>query len=138
MHPRSVGLQHIDRPIPSVGCSSTPSGRRRRPQLQLQATGSLTIRTAESCSPDSDWRTITDRCRCRSIPTNCLPSYSSIGAPRDSWKVDTPSIRRELHEERRPRPFIASIPVLCPERVKGGWRRKPSNMNTCGSACYAA
>src|SRR4051812_4123871 len=85
------------------------------------ATGSLTIRTAESCSPDSDWRTITDRRRCRSIPTNCLPSYSSIGASRDSWKVSTPSIRRERHEERRPRPFIASSGLgdlaMCPGGV---------------------
>lgn len=25
-----------------------------------------------------------------------------------SWKVNTPGIRRECHEERRPRPFMAS------------------------------
>jgi hypothetical protein len=35
-----------------------------------------------------------------------------------SWKVSTPSIRRGRHEERRPRPFIASSRVL--ER---GWKR---------------
>ena len=29
-------------------------------------------------------------------------------ASRDSWKVSTPSIRRERHEERRPRQFITS------------------------------
>src|ERR1700694_3714375 len=66
------------------------------------------MRRAESCSPDSDWRTITDRCRCRSTPTNCLPSYSSIGASYVRVGRDTPSIRREPHEERRPRPFITS------------------------------
>src|SRR5664280_2213110 len=39
---------------------------------------SLTIRTASSTSPDSVVRTITDRRRCRSIPTYCLPAYASI------------------------------------------------------------
>ncbi len=47
--------------------------------------------------------TITDRCRCRSIPTNCLPSYSLIGATHIVLDVTPPSIRREPHEERRPR-----------------------------------
>ena len=88
MHPRSAGLQHIDGPIPAVGRFEHHLGIRTRPARAASpsATGSLTIRTADSCSPDSDWRTITDRRRCRSIPTNCLPSYSSIGASLGSWK----------------------------------------------------
>ena len=39
---------------------------------------SLTIRTVSRTSPPSVVRTITDRRRCRSIPTNCLPAYASI------------------------------------------------------------
>jgi hypothetical protein len=34
-----------------------------------------------------------------------LPSYSFIGASHDSWKVNTPSIRRERHEEREAPPL---------------------------------
>src|SRR4029077_12913138 len=70
---------------PYVASSTTSGSDPACSSCSPSATGSLTIRTAESCSPDSDWRTITDRRRCRSIPTNCLPSYSSIGASRGSW-----------------------------------------------------
>ena len=41
-------------------------------------------------------------------PDELLAVILSIGASRGSCKVNTPSIRRERHEERRPRPFIAS------------------------------
>jgi hypothetical protein len=108
---------------PAVGCFQHHLGiGASLLDLQLQRDRIVdAIRTAQSCSPDSDWRTITDRCRCRSIPTNCLPSYSSIGASRDSWKVSTPSIRRELHQDPRPRPFIASSGLgdlaMCPSGV---------------------
>ncbi|WP_218162024.1 hypothetical protein, partial [Mycobacterium malmoense] len=34
-----------------------------------------------------------------------------------SWKVSTPSIRRERHGERRPRPFIASTAASQRDRV---------------------
>ena len=45
------------------------------------ATGSLSIRTCSSTSPSRFWRTITDRRRCRSMPTYCCPSYDEdIGA----------------------------------------------------------
>jgi hypothetical protein len=71
---------------PYVASSTTSGSGPASSSCRPNATGSLTIRTAESCSPDSDWRTITDRCRSRSIPTNCFPSYSLIGASRDSWK----------------------------------------------------
>lgn len=68
MHLRSVGLQHVDRPVPSVGCFEHHLGVGAGVlSCSPNATGLLTIRTAESCSPDSVWRTITDRCRCRSI-----------------------------------------------------------------------
>jgi hypothetical protein len=39
---------------------------------------SLRIRTVSNRSPDSVIRTITDRRRCRSIPTTCRPAYSSL------------------------------------------------------------
>ena len=40
--------------------------------------GSLEIRTVSRTSPNSVIRTNTDRRRCRSIPTNCRPSYDSL------------------------------------------------------------
>jgi hypothetical protein len=40
--------------------------------------GSLEIRTVSSRSPVSVIRTNTDRRRCRSIPTICLPSYAPL------------------------------------------------------------
>jgi hypothetical protein len=39
---------------------------------------SLLIRTQPNGSPASVIRATTDRRRCRSIPTNCLPSYASF------------------------------------------------------------
>jgi len=38
---------------------------------------SLTMRTVSSTSPPAVVRTITDRRRCRSMPTNCCPAYPS-------------------------------------------------------------
>jgi hypothetical protein len=87
MHPRSAGVQHVESPVPAVGCFQHHLGvGASLLELQFHRDRIVDDPTAESCSPDSDWPTITDRCRCRSIPTNCLPSYSSIGASRDSWK----------------------------------------------------
>src|SRR6478736_1438970 len=60
---------------------------------------------------------MTDRWRCRSIPTNCLPSYSSIGASYDSWNVNTPASAGNVTRSGGPAPsshqvgeFAGSLP----------------------------
>ena len=65
---------------PYVASSTTSGCRAGLLDLQPQRHRVVDDAHRRSCSPDSDCRTITDRRRCRSIPTNCLPSYSSIGA----------------------------------------------------------
>jgi hypothetical protein len=72
MHPGAVDRQQIRRPIPPAGGFQRHLGvRARLGQLQAKATGSLTIRTTSSTSPSPVIRTITNRRRCRSIPTYC-------------------------------------------------------------------
>src|SRR6476469_910025 len=47
---------------------------------------------------------MTDRWRCKSIPTNCLTSYSSIGASYDSWNVNTPASAGNVTRSGGPAP----------------------------------
>jgi hypothetical protein len=72
MHPRTRRLEHTDRPAPPVG--------RLHDHLGVRA--GLLDRTAQphrivvdahrtSASPSPSWRTMSDRRRCKSIPTYC-------------------------------------------------------------------
>src|SRR5207248_1656759 len=74
-------------------------------------TGSLSIRTASRRCPASVTRTITERRRCRSIPTTCLPSYASTRGLLRRGGRDNPqrtTAKGDCHEERKPPPLIAS------------------------------
>src|SRR4029453_5086856 len=72
------------------------------------ATGSLSIRTMSTVSPASVRRTITDRRRCRSIPTYCRSTGASLPHTRNRFG-ETPSLNDSaLTGERRPRSFITS------------------------------
>ena len=109
MHPRSTSLQHVDRPVPAVRRFQHHLGVGSG-LLELQFQGDRIVDDADraellaAVGLPHDHRPLPMQI----VPTNCFPSYSHIGASRDSWKVSTPSIRRGRHEERRPRPFIAS------------------------------
>src|SRR6478752_2336373 len=62
---------------------------------------------------------MTDRWRCRSIPTNCLPSYSSIGASYDSWNVNTPASAGNVTRSGGPAPSshqVGELPGRCQDR----------------------
>ena len=65
-------LEHISRPIPAIGRLQDDLGSGpARATSRANATGSLSILTVDNVSPASVIRTITDRRRCRSIPTYC-------------------------------------------------------------------
>src|SRR6478735_10295736 len=72
---------------------------------------------------------MTDRWRCKSIPTNCLPSYSSIGASYDSWNVNTPASAGNVTRSGGPAPsshqlvegHTTSEASLGPPRWAAGW-----------------
>src|SRR6478735_11414426 len=68
---------------------------------------------------------MTDRWRCKSIPTNCLPSYSSIGASYDSWNVNTPASAGNVTRSGGPAPSSHQVCVnhhvtLVPATRSGG------------------
>ena len=63
---------------PYVASSTTSGCSPARAITARRYSGSLEIRTVSNVSPVSVIRTSTDRRRCRSIPTNCLPSYDSL------------------------------------------------------------
>src|SRR5688572_8026286 len=75
------------------------------------------MRTTSRRSPASVIRTITERRRCRSIPTYCRPSYCSLtGASFVVLTVSTPSIRWN--------PRGAEAPLL--HRIRGPFRCPPN------------
>src|SRR4029077_6453879 len=67
-----------------------------------------------------------DRWRCKSIPTNCLTPYSSIGASYDSWNVNTPASAGNVTRSGGPAPSSHQVNwwtyrprvVLCVVRVE--------------------
>src|SRR6478672_8314339 len=72
---------------------------------------------------------MTDRWRCRSIPTNCLPSYSSIGASYDSWNVDTPASAGNVTRSGGPAPSSHQVGDAADaddllRALTGSWRPK--------------
>src|SRR6185295_9291722 len=91
---------------------------------------------------------MTDRWRCRSIPTNCLPSYSSIGASYDSWNVNTPASAGNVtrsggpapssHQVNwwtyRPRVVRRSGGKPCASSRSGGGRAHPGDLVADGEA----
>ena len=123
MHLGAGRLQQVGRPLPGVGrlqCDfGTRTGLRQSPNPS--ATGSLSILTVWSFSPASSIRTITDRRRCRSIPTYCR----STGPPLLEVLVERPRVltRSDDPEAGRtfflmPAPVIA--PLRCHHRPAGG------------------
>ena len=89
MHLRPGGLEHVHGPVPAVRAASiTTFGF--FPALAItarSAAGLLVIRTVSSLRPSSVIRTITLRCRCRSIPTTCccpalkMPAKEAFAMP---------------------------------------------------------
>src|SRR5664280_327702 len=65
------------------------------------ATGSLSIRTVSRVSPASLRRTITLRCRCRSIPTYCCTCSTGVSFCRFRVGFATPSVLRTPGSGRR-------------------------------------
>ena len=63
---------------PYVASSTTCGASPERAITAARESRSLVIRTTSNASPASVVRTITDLLRCRSIPTNCEPSYSDM------------------------------------------------------------
>src|SRR6478672_1111008 len=59
---------------------------------------------------------MTDRWRCKSIPTNCLTSYSSIGASYDSWNVNTPASAGNVTRSGGPAPSSHQVGDWCGRR----------------------
>src|SRR6476620_5179758 len=55
---------------------------------------------------------MTDRWRCKSIPTNCLTPYSSIGASYDSWNVNTPASAGNVTRSGGPAPSSHQVGEL--------------------------
>jgi hypothetical protein len=125
MHPRSAGLQNVDRPVPAVRCFQHHLGLGASLlELQCQRDGivddphrrQLLTRFGQA----HDHRPLPMQ-----IDPDELPAVILIhrGLPL-FVEVSTPSIRRERHEERRPRPFIASsglvagsVLAVCPGDV---------------------
>ena len=76
---RPTGLQGIDPQYQPYDASSTTCGASpARAITAASESRSLVIRTTSNASPAPVVRTITDLLRCRSIPTNCEPSYSDM------------------------------------------------------------
>ena len=72
MHLGALLLQGVDRPIPAVRrLEHNLRGSPARAITVANRSASLLIRTHSNGSPSVVIRTITDRRRCRSIPTNC-------------------------------------------------------------------
>src|SRR6478752_6451149 len=72
---------------------------------------------------------MTDRWRCRSIPTNCLPSYSSIGASYDSWNVNTPASAGNVTRSGGPAPSSHQVGEFA-------WSLPRSAVVTAASSSY--
>src|SRR6202044_424276 len=63
---------------PYVASTTTRGFSPARAITPRSARGLFSIRTVSSFRPSSVIRTSTLRCRCRSIPTTCRPSYASV------------------------------------------------------------
>src|SRR6476659_6855447 len=72
---------------------------------------------------------MTDRWRCKSIPTNCLTSYSSIGASYDSWNVNTPASAGNVTRSGGPAPSSHQVGEFA-------WSLPRSAVVTAASSSY--
>ena len=117
VHLRPGGRQRVRRPVPAVGgldhhpatrvpARATTVGRR-------SAAGLLSMRAVSSLRPSSVIRTSTLRCRCRSIPTTCRPSYDSLIEGLLAWW------RRMLRNFQHP-PGAEARSFMASERYKRG------------------
>ena len=95
------------------------------------ATGSLSILDTPTTSPASFIRTITDRRRCRSIPTYCCSRSTRVSFFRFRDGVETPSVPRTLGSRRGEEPWGITTDLATKKTFRTA--RRPSSHHPAGS-----
>ncbi len=103
MHPGSLRLEQIGRPIPSVTRFQRHLGVGARLSHCHRQSHRIVVDLGDTprTSPASFIRTITDRRRCRSIPTYCCSCSTRVSFRRLRVGVGTPSLPCTLGSRRR-------------------------------------